>query len=262
MWHDSDLMFEAGDIAEALAEQQAELGGLLDGLDEAGWAAGSRCTGWSVSDVVLHLAQTNEMAVGSFEDRYDEVLAGLTEGMAGAQSLDEGVDKMVAAQRGAPPHEVRARWDASVERLAKGLARGDAKRRVQWVVGTMAASTLATTRLAETWIHTGDIAFGLGVELRPADRLWHIARLAWRTIPYAFQREGRAAPRPVALHLTAPSGESWDFVPEGGRADTVIRGDGAELCLVAARRVDPADTGLTADGPDGQAVLALIRTWA
>jgi len=248
-------------IDEALAEQQEELRALLDGLDDQGWATESRCAGWSVADVVLHLAQTNEMAIGSFEDRYDEVLGGLAEGLGGAASLDEGVDQMVARQRGAPPAEVRARWEASVERLAQGLAAGDPKRRVQWVVGTMAASTLATTRLAETWIHTGDIAAGLGVELTPADRLWHVARLAWRTIPYAFQRDGRAAPGPVALHLTAPSGESWDFVPAGD-VETVVRGDGAELCLVAARRVDPADTGLVAEGPDGKAVLELVRTWA
>ena len=35
------------------------------GLDEDGWARPSACEGWSVSDVVLHLAQTNEMAIGS-----------------------------------------------------------------------------------------------------------------------------------------------------------------------------------------------------
>jgi uncharacterized protein (TIGR03084 family) len=248
-------------VAEALAEQQDELRGLLDGLDEAGWAKASACAGWSIADVVLHLAQTNEMAIGSLEGRYEEVLAGLVEGMAGSGSIDEGADRMVAKERGAPPAEVRARWEASVERLAAGLAAGDPKRRVQWVVGTMAASTLGTTRLAETWIHTGDVAEGLGVELAPADRIWHIARLAWRTIPYAFQRDGRPPPGPVALHLTAPSGERWEFEPEG-HAATIVRGDAAELCRVASRRVDPADTGLTAEGPDGEAVLALIRTWA
>jgi hypothetical protein len=35
-----------------------------------------------------------------------------------------------------------------------------------------------------------------------------------------------------------------------------------ELCLVAARRVDPADTALEAEGPDARAVLELVRTYA
>ena len=125
----------------------------------------------------------------------------------------------------------------------------------------MAARTLGTTRLAETWIHTGDVAIGLGVELAPADRLRHIARLAWRTIPYAFTREGLEPPGPVAFELTAPSGAAWTFRPDGDAA-TVIRGPGYDLCRVASRRVDPPTPRLAADGPDGDAVLDLVRTWA
>ena len=53
------------DVITALVEQQAELSGLLHGLDESEWERPSRCDGWSVADVVLHVAQTNEMAIGS-----------------------------------------------------------------------------------------------------------------------------------------------------------------------------------------------------
>ena len=63
----------------------------------------------------------------------------------------------------------------------------------QGVAGELSARTLASTRLAETWIHTGDIAAGLGVDLVPTDRLWHMARLAWRTLPYAFAQAGRGS---------------------------------------------------------------------
>ena len=48
----------------------------------------------------------------------------------------------------------------------------------------------------------------------------------------------------------------------GRSARGVLEGAGAELCLVAARRVDPADTRLHATGPDAQAVLDLVRTYA
>ncbi len=43
---------------------------------------------------------------------------------------------------------------------------------------------------------------------------------------------------------------------------TTVRGEGAELCLVAARRLTPAETSLRAEGPDADAVLELVRTYA
>ena len=89
----------------------------------------------------------------------------------------------------------------------------------------------------------------------------HIARLAWRTLPYAFAREGRELAGPVAFHLLAPSGTPWRFRPDAEPA-TVIEGAGAELCLVAARRVAADDTSLRGTGPDARAVLELVRTYA
>jgi uncharacterized protein (TIGR03084 family) len=141
------------------------------------------------------------------------------------------------------------------------LARRDPHERVQWVKSRMSVQTLAATRLSECWIHTGDVAEALGVVQQPSDRLEHVARLAWRTLPYAFARAGRELTGPVAFELQAPSGAAWIFRPDSAAA-TLIRGPGAELCLVAARRVAPDDTSLHATGPDARAVLDLVRTYA
>ena len=83
----------------------------------------------------------------------------------------------------------------------------DPHARVTWVAGELSIHTLATTRLAETWIHTGDVADAVDVMLVPTDRLRHIARLAWRTLPYAFGRAGRELSGPVAFELIGPDGE-------------------------------------------------------
>ena len=238
-------------IVTALADQQAELSALLVGLDEPGWQRPSRCEGWTVADVVLHLAQTNEMAVASARGRFAEAMSELAGGLAPASSVDDGADLMVARERGMPP------W----EDLAKVLRACDPGRRVVWVAGELSARTLATTRLAETWIHTGDVAAAVGRVLIPTDRLWHVARLACRTLPYAFARAGRELTGPVAFELRGPDGGAWDFVPDSLPL-TTIRGDGTELCLVAARRVDPRDTRLRGEGPDAAAVLELVRTYA
>jgi uncharacterized protein (TIGR03084 family) len=248
-------------VVAALAAQQHELSGLLSGLDDAGWRRPSRCEGWSVADVVLHLAQTNEMAIGSAQGRFAEAIMELTEGLGMAESVDDGAALMVEHDRGHPPAAVRERWETSAAGLRQALAACDPHGRVTWVAGELSARTLATTRLAETWIHTGDVAAALDVVLPPTDRLWHIARLAWRTIPYAFERAGRTLAGPVAFELTGPSGDAWDFSLDAP-ADTRIRGDAVELCLVAARRVEPDDTALVGDGPDAAAVLELVRTYA
>lgn len=249
------------EILAGLAEQQAELDRLICPIQEPAWAQQSRCEGWSVSDVVLHLAQTNEMAIGSLTGTFDEVLTALTTGLAPSKDVDDGAGLMVDKERGASPPETYARWRDGVDRMMDAYRAADPHSRVQWVAGTLSVHTLATTRLAETWIHTNDIAFGLGVSLAPPDRLRHIARLAWRTLPYAFMRAGRQMQGSVAFELTAPDDTEWRFAPEDG-ADTVVRGPAAELCAVAGQRARASDTGLTAEGPDAMDVLELVRTFA
>ena len=201
------------------------------------------------------------MAIGSAQGRFAEAIGELTGGLAPASSVDDGAALMVARDRGQPGLAVRERWQTGADTLRRALTECDPHDRVVWVAGELSARTLATTRLAETWIHTGDVAEALGRTVAPSDRLWHIARLAWRTLPYAFARAGRELAGPVAFELRSPSGEAWDFVPDAEPL-TVIRGDAVELCLVAARRVDPADTGLQGEGPDARAVLELVRTYA
>ncbi|MEY2460443.1 MAG: hypothetical protein QOG30_2273 [Acidimicrobiaceae bacterium] len=249
------------EIVAALAEQQAELLGLLANLDEAGWQLPSRCEGWTVADVVLHVAQTNEMAIASATGQFAEYLNEVGRNVGPASDVDDGAALMVAVERGAPGPVVRDRYDTGASELREVLAASDPHLRVEWVAGQLSARTLATTRLAETWIHTGDVAEALDIDLPSAPRLRHIARLAWRTIPYAFTRAGRELHGPVAFRLRGPNGEPWDFVPDDD-ALTTISGDGLGLCLVAARRVDPASTSLTGEGPDVAAVLELIRTYA
>jgi len=248
-------------VVDALAAQQAELSDLLGDLTEADWKAPTRCEGWDVADVVLHLAQTNEMAIGSATGRLSEVVVELTEGAGPAGSVDEGAALIVDRERGLPRGELLERWSTGASRLLAVLDAMDLSTRVTWVAGELSARTLATTRVAETWIHTGDVAGALGITLPLTDRLRLIARLAWRTLPYAFSSAGRTMHGPVAFRLVSPSGVAWDFVP-GEPVVTTIRGPAADLCAVAARRIEASATALEGEGPDAADVLALVRTYA
>jgi uncharacterized protein (TIGR03084 family) len=248
-------------ILVALDEQHAELATLLDRLDDEDWARPTRCEGWNVADVVLHLAQTDELARASVEGRAPDgldLLAGRTDR---ASTVDAGAAASVAQERGMSNAAILERWRTGAEAVRDALVLGDPHRRVVWVAGELSTQTLATTRLAECWIHTGDVADALGVVQEPTDRIEHIARLAWRTLPYAFARDGRELAGPVTFDLRAPSGNRWHFAPDGD-ATTVIVGAGLDLCLVAARRVAPGATSLRGTGPDARAVLELVRTYA
>ncbi len=250
------------EIVNAFVEQSDELRGLGNGLTEEEWAKPSRCDGWTLSDVVLHLAQTNDLAIASAEGTFLELVGAFAQATGVApSSVDDAADLQVRAERGASGVEVFERWSTSADRLADALSSLDPHARVQWVAGELAARTLATTRLSETWIHTGDVAEGLGVDLPPTPRLRHIARLAWRTLPYAFGQAGDTMAGPVAFDLVGPDGARWAFGVDDSPI-TTVSGDAAELCLIAARRLDPADSSLSRVGPDAHRVLELVRTYA
>jgi uncharacterized protein (TIGR03084 family) len=249
-------------VLEDLAAEHLSLKGMLDGLSDEQLRSPTRCEGWDVIDVLIHLAQSDEMAVGSAQGRFDVVLAELTDGLqGGSSSIDEGISRMVAHGRGATNGDLVDRWWSTANRLVEVLDQSDLSKRVMWVTGELSARTLATTRLAETWIHAGDIAGALGITQEPTDRLRQIARLAWRTLPYAFNSTGRTMSGPVAFRLTSPSGQSWDLLPDQP-ALTTIRGSATDLCDVASRRVPASSTGLVGEGPDAEHVLALVRTYA
>jgi len=243
----------------AVADQHAELDRLLDGLDDSQWATPvPRCPGWTIGDVVLHLTQTDELAAASAAGQFGDANALFD----GSKDVDQGADETVQRERGASPRELLARWRAASLAQRDALARTDPTTRLPWVTNRLAPATLATTRLAEAWIHTGDIADALGVDVVAApDRLRHIAWLAWRTLPYAFERAGTELSGSVAVTLTAPDGATWHF-GDSDDATTRVTGPGEQWCLVAARRLDPMETQLRAQGSDADAVLELVRTYA
>jgi uncharacterized protein (TIGR03084 family) len=248
------------EVLAALRAQQAELAGLVADLDETGLSHPSRCTGWTVADVLLHMAQTDEMASASVAGDLPGFLAEVSPGVVfSGDTVDDWAGALVAAQRG-DPVQARDRWLRAAEAEVAAFAAVDPRARVQWIAGDLAARTLATTRLTETWIHTVDVAVAFGPEPAPTERIWHTARLVWRTLPYALDQGGVTATGGVAFVLDAPGGGEWTI----GDLDaaTTIRGTALDLCTVAAQRATAAERGLIGVGPDAEPVLRLMRTFA
>ena len=244
------------DPVEALAEEEERIDALLSSLDEAEWSRPSGCEGWSVQDVVLHLAQTEEAVTASLGGGDFAPPA-----FAEASTVDELMEAWVRAERGADPTATFERWRSARTAALEGLRAARPNEPVAWAAAPLKPRTLATTRLSEHWIHALDIAVPLGRELPDTDRLWHIARLAHRTIPYAYARAGRSDAPTVRVELEPPDGgDAWIFGDED--ATCTITGTASDFCRVAARRLAATDSSLEGRGPGVEDVLALLRTYA
>jgi uncharacterized protein (TIGR03084 family) len=241
------------DIFDDLAGEYEQLDGILAALTEAQWAQPSAAEGWTVADVVLHLAQSEELVIASVagdESAFAAVSAGRVDALA---------DASVAAQRQISPANLLRRWRAAAGTTPRALRAQPGGTRLRWITNRISPAALATTRLAEHWTHAHDIAGPLGVPYPDTARLRHIAWLGHRTLPYAFAIEGVDG-GPVYCELTAPGGQVWRLGDPA--APSVITGPAAEFCRVGARRLAPGDSTLTATGPLGAQALAILRNYA
>jgi uncharacterized protein (TIGR03084 family) len=240
-------------VIDDLGAEQEFLEGLLAGLSDEQWSAASTAEGWSVTDVVLHLAQTEEMVVAAISS------AGTPEmWRRGSNSVDATAEAAVRAER-APASSVFARWQAARRSALDALRAADPHERVPWVASTLTPPALATTRLAEHWAHGLDITDPLQLPNPDTGRLRHIAWLGHRTLPYGFQVAGQE-PHEIYCVLTGPGGESWTYGPES--AESTIRGRAGEFCRVGAQRLAPEQTSLKCEGPYAADALRVLRNYA
>jgi uncharacterized protein (TIGR03084 family) len=240
-------------VIEDYAAETARLEGILGQLTEEQWRSQSGASGWSVRDVVLHLAQSEEAVVASAAGSSPRAAGGA------AGTVDDWAARMVDAER-AEALDVFSRWRRARDAAVEALGAANPKQALQWVTGLVKPDTLATTRLAEHWAHGLDITGPLGIDFPDTNRLRHIAWLAHRTLPYAFSLAGEE-PASVRCSLTAPDGvTAWTF----GRDDagSEISGPAGAFCRVAAQRLDLAASGLQATGAHGAAALRVLRTYA
>ena len=244
-------------VYDDLEAEQDRLDEVLASLGPDDWGRPSSAAGWSVSDVVLHLAQTEELVVASVKGDLAPFARDPGRGRGG--SVDEFAARWVEDERSTPPDAVYQRWRTARHAALDALRGCPPGTRLPWATSPLSPATLATTRLAEHWAHALDITGPLGIAYPDTAGLRHIAWLAVRTLPYAFAVGGLQAP-PVRCELTGPGGERWEFGPAD--AESRITGAAGAFCRVAAQRLAPQASGLTATGPDAATALRVVRTYA
>jgi uncharacterized protein (TIGR03084 family) len=246
---------DAMNVIEDLVAEQDRIEAILDGLDERAWLSPSAAEGWSVADVVLHLAQTEEAVVATVEASDVAELDGIWQS---TEAVDAIADRLVTTERAAP-EAIFDRWRSARRAAVDALRAADPDRRYTWAAAPLKPRTLATTRLAEHWAHALDITDPLGIPYPDTERLHHIAWLRHATLPYAFAVTGEEA-HDVFCTLTAPDGSTWQFGPSD--ADSTVTGPAGAFCRVGARRLTPEASGLQTSGPHADAALRVLRNYA
>ncbi len=241
------------DIFADLEAENERLEAILDSLDDDQWTSPSGAPDWSVADVALHLAQSDEAVAATVNSSADGSAWRMS-----AENVDDLAAAMVHGDRMIPV-EVFARWKAARRASIAALRSAPPNERLRWAAAPLKPATLATTRLAEHWAHGLDITTPLGIEFPDTDRLRHIAWLGHSTFPYAFSLAG-VEPRPLRCELIGPNGDTWSFGPPEVSARIV--GLAGEFCRIGARRLAPIESHLSASNPDAQEALRLLRNYA
>lgn len=239
------------EVLHDLAAEYTRLDGILSSLSEAQWQSPSGAPGWTIRDVVVHLA-SSETGVATTLERASDAWT------TRDRPLDAAVDDAVRADHHAPSI-VFAAWRAATRDSIGALRSADPDRSYQWAAAPLRPRTLATTRLAEHWAHGLDITDPLGMAFEDTDRLRHVAWLGHATIPYGLRLQGKDSVA-VRCALTAPDGGIWTLGPDDAAA--MITGPASAFCRVGAQRLTPAASGLVATGPGAHDALAALRNYA
>ncbi|MDX6739242.1 TIGR03084 family metal-binding protein [Actinocorallia sp. A-T 12471] len=240
-------------IFDDLRAEYAALDALVGGLTPAQWALPTPAPGWTIAHQVAHLAWTDRQALLSATDP-DGFRASLRE--ATPDLLEQGANPSPYL-----PGTPLEAWREARQAALAALREVPPGERVPWFGPPMAAPSMATARLMETWAHGLDIADALGVTVTPTHRLRHVAHIAVRARDYAFSVNGQPAPaEPFYVVLTGPSGEQWTWGPS--TAAQRVTGSALDFCLLAVRRRHRDDLAVHASGPDASRWLDVVQAYA
>jgi uncharacterized protein (TIGR03083 family) len=213
---------DAGDPTTAVLRQRQRLGDVLTTLDEAQWSAPSRCEGWSVRDVVAHLAGTNRFWALSISAG----LAGEPTRLLAAFDPVATPAQLVEAQRSLTPAEVLDKYETGVAAIAEVLAAVEGE---GWEIvaeappGHVSVRAVAAHALWDAWVHERDILLPLGLDpVEEPDEVALSLRYAAALGPAFTAAKGTGRRGVLAVEATDPD---LRFTVEVG--DEVVVRDGS-----------------------------------
>jgi uncharacterized protein (TIGR03084 family) len=229
-----------------LRAEYAALDALVEAHGASQWCAPTPAEGWSVADTIEHLWVSERAATASVREDRDP--------LSGAPASQEAVGR----------DELLAAWREAREATLAAFADVEDHDRVPWGGRRMAARSLATARLMETWAHGLDCFAAFDVPAVDTARLRQIGWLGWKTLPYAFAVAGVvpvAPPEGLRIDVVSPDGGSaWSYGPPDAR--DAIEGPAGDWCRVATHRLRaPQRARLTTRGGLADEALSVARAF-
>jgi len=211
------------DPYDLMATESARLAAFFGGLGAADWNKPTRCAGWTVRDVLAHLAACEDYNAASLDGTVQKFM--VETAAKGATDLATANDLGIHQFDGRSPQQLLDEWQVRITRNREGFRARDGHD-VDTSIGAYPARWQAFHLAFELATHADDV----GVPVTPAEA---DGRLAWET------RFGR-----FALHEGKP-----ELTVTGGGGRTHVQGDGIDvdlddttfLAAVTARLPDDSD---------------------
>ena len=247
------------EICADLRAETDDLRNFLVGLTDDEWLTPTPAEGWDIRDTISHLAYFDHQAVLALCD--PDGFAEHPSNMVGNDGLSAIVEDQVARSRHMTGSEALAWWDRERSALLEEYAGVEPSRRVQWYGPPMAARSMVTARLMETWAHGQDVADALGCQRVATDRIRHVCHIGVRTRPFAFMNNNLPVPdEEIQVVLTGPTGDVWTWGdPDSGER---VEGPAVDFALLTCQRRHRDDLTVTATGRVADQWLSIAQAFA
>lgn len=149
-------------VAAAAIRQRSRVAATIATFDDEQWSHASRCAGWSVRDVIVHLESTNAFWQGSIQAG----LAGRPTQFLATFDPVSSPAQFVAASP-VTPAELVASFEASTEALVAlwtSLDDDGWRTLAEGPPGHMSTAAVAVHALWDSWVHERDVALPLGLQ--------------------------------------------------------------------------------------------------
>jgi uncharacterized protein (TIGR03083 family) len=225
---------------------------LLVSLSDDEWNAHAHTDHGRVHDLMAHLLGVEQLMLRWLDPNDDVPFM-----PDHLESTREVVDELADID----PRRIARDWyDAAREVLEVG--RQDLSKIISFHDLTMSVDAMFTVRTFELWAHGMDIAVATGRPLSTLDaqRMALMSSGVMASLPYALAYRQKSAPgRTAHIVMTGPSGGTFTVPLAAGQPvgepDVTIVVDTIDLCMVAARRLDPAELRVTVEGDPALADL-------
>lgn len=201
------------DRVKALRAERGDVLSFCRDLSDEDWRAASQCPGWTIKDVVSHMAAACH---GTFTPWVVKMMR--------SKALERSNDADVEARRGSAPAKILQEyevWSGRFGAVQPALQRPPLARVPIRLgeLGTYPASLLASAIVFDTYLHLRhDMAPALGRAVARSDARRLAVALEWMMagLPAMSGHALDWMDRPAEIHLSGGGGGMWGVMPHSG----------------------------------------------